>query len=148
MNCEDSDPALYGNGRFDRFGFADGVGSLLYSLLPPVPFCSPSSGGQINRYSHGVSKIPIVLSDYGMHKSPKHDSPKKKKKSKASSQGRQPASGRRKGQGVRKGPAYSYVQGRQAAAWMGQNLIRLVEKMMLDGCLDESTKARYQFKSP
>jgi hypothetical protein len=31
---------------------------------------------------------------------------------------------------------------------MGQNLIRLVEKMMLDGCLDESTKARYQSKSP
>jgi len=72
VNCEDSDPALYGNGRFDRFGFADGVGSLLYSLLPPVPFCSPSSGGQINRYSHGVSKIPIVLSDYGVLKSPKH----------------------------------------------------------------------------
>ena len=37
---------------------------------------------------------------------------------------------------------------RQAPAWMGQNLIRLVEKMMLDGCLDENTKARYQFKSP
>ena len=38
--------------------------------------------------------------------------------------------------------------GRHLRAWMGQNLIRLVEKMMLDGCLDENTKARYQFKSP
>jgi len=31
---------------------------------------------------------------------------------------------------------------RQAPAWMGQNLILLVEERMLDGCLDESTKAR------
>ena len=139
-NCEDSDPALYGNGRFDRFGFADGVGSLLYSLLPPVPFCSPSSGGQINRYSHGVSKIPIVLFDYGMHKSPKH-------RHKAGSGSRLRVGGKAKGS-EKDRHAHTCKAGRQAPAWMGQNLIRLVEKMMLDGCLDESTKARYQFKSP
>jgi len=44
--------------------------------------------------------------------------------------------------------AHTCKAGRQAPAWMGQNLILLVEERMLDGCLDESTKARYQFKSP
>ena len=41
VNCEESDPALYGNGRFDRFGFADDVGSLLYSHCRRCHSCCP-----------------------------------------------------------------------------------------------------------
>jgi len=93
-----------------------------------------------SRYSHGVSKIPIVLSDYGVLKSPKH-------RHKAGSGSRLRVGGKAKGS-EKDRHAHTCKAGRQAPAWMGQNLILLVEERMLDGCLDESTKARYQFKSP
>jgi hypothetical protein len=133
VNCEDSDPALYGNGRFDRFGFADDVGSLLYSHCrrPPVPFLLPSSGGLIvdihtafprfrsccpimvcSRVQSIVTR-PAAAAGFGWEERPRGQ--------------------KRTGVLIRARQA-----GRQAPAWMGQNLILLVEERMLDGCLDES----------